>query len=73
MNIQKGRLILYYDKIPNDKFMVYDVIFHSRDNILKESKHRLDLLENNAVHGDLPKCPPWMFKFCDFQSECACE
>lgn len=73
MNIQKGRLILYYDQIPDDKFMVYDVIFHSRDDILKESKDRLDLLENNASHEALPKCPSWMFKFCDFQSECECE
>ncbi|MBN18797.1 MAG: hypothetical protein CL758_04900 [Chloroflexi bacterium] len=73
MNIQKGRLILYYDQIVKDKFMVYDVIFHSRDDILKEAKSRLALLENNASHDKLPKCPSWMFKFCDFQSDCECE
>ena len=71
-NIRHGRLILYYEKIPDDKFMVYDVTFHSRDAILVEAKRRLSLLESGAEHTALPPCPAWMARFCDFAPNCGC-
>ena len=72
MDIRHGRLILYYEKIPDDKFMVYDVAFHSRDAILGEAKRRLSLLESGAEHTALPSCPAWMVRFCDFAPNCGC-
>ena len=71
-NIRHGRLILYYEKIPDDKFMVYDIAFHSRNAILSEAKRRLSLLESGAEHTALPPCPPWMARFCDFTPNCGC-
>ena len=71
-NIRQGRLIIYYESIKSDKFMVYDVTFHSRNAILDEARRRLDLLEQGADHSDLPPCPTWMTKFCEFAPGCGC-
>ena len=49
-------MIIYYDRIPDDKFMVYDVWFAGLDGILAEVKRRLDLLETGADHAELPAC-----------------
>ena len=71
-NIRKGRLVLYYEQIPGEKFMVYEVMFHSRDQILVEANRRLELLESGAPHSELPPCPAWMVKFCEFAPDCGC-
>lgn len=71
-NVRQGRVILYYEKIPGDKFMVYDVTFHSRDAILVEANRRLQLLESGAEHMVLPPCPTWMARFCNFDPDCGC-
>ena len=71
-NVRQGRLILYYEKLPSDKFMVYEVTFHSRNTILDEAKRRLKLLESGASHTTLPSCPNWMARFCNFAPECEC-
>lgn len=71
-NIRQGRLVLYYEEIPNDKFMVYDVTFHSRDAILREAKLRLDILEANAPYTNFSQCPPGIFQYWDFVPTCNC-
>ena len=71
-NVRRGRLILYYEVIPGDKFMVYDVVFQKRDEILTEAEQRLGLLESGATPTELPACPEWMAKFCEFAAECGC-
>ena len=72
VNIKKGRLVLYYPQIPGDKFMVYDVMFHSRHEILAEANRRLEKLESGAPHTELPPCPSWMARYCNFASDCRC-
>ena len=71
-NIRRGRLILYYERIPGEKFMVYDVMFRNRDQILAEGSRRLELLESGASHLELPPCPAWMAKLCEFAPDCGC-
>ena len=71
-NIRQGRLILYYEKIPRDKFMVYDLTFHSRDLIVQEASRRVALLEQRVEQRELPTCPSWMAKYCEFGSSCQC-
>lgn len=71
-NIRQGRLILYYEKIPRDKFMVYDLTFHSRDLIVQEAARRIELLEQGVEQKELPNCPSWMAKYCEFESSCQC-
>ena len=71
-NIRQGRLILYYERISTDKFMVYDVTFHSRNVILDEAKRRINLLQTGANYSDLPPCPVWMSRFCEFAPDCGC-
>ena len=71
-NIRQGRLILYYEKIPRDKFMVYDLTFHSRDLIVQEAARRIELLEQGVEQKELPNCPSWMAKYCEFGSSCQC-
>ena len=71
-NIRQGRLILYYEQIPGDKFMVYDISFHNREAIMSEVKRRINLLESNAPITDLPSCPSWMAGYCEFSPNCHC-
>lgn len=71
-NLRKGRIILYYEQIPDDKFMVYDVSFHSRKDILREASRRLELLESRTSHTELPSCPSWMAEYCDMAPDCLC-
>lgn len=71
-NVRHGRLVLYYEKIPNDKFMVYDIYFHSRKAINDEIVRRIELLENEAPVSELPACPTWMAQYCEFQPNCEC-
>ena len=72
VNNRRSRLVLYYEEIPGDKFMDYDVMFKNRDEILAEANRRLGLLESGAPHIDLPPCPGWMAGKCDFGPECGC-
>ncbi len=69
---EQGRLVLYYEVLPNDKFMVYDVTFTDLASVRAEADHRLHLLESNASPIDLPPCPSWMFKWCEFAPSCGC-
>ena len=71
---ERGRMIIYYDRtrVPDDKFMVYDVWFAGLDGILAEVKRRLDLLETGADHAELPACPAWMAEYCSFSPKCGC-
>src|SRR5207302_793745 len=55
---EKGRLIVYYSAIPDDKFMVYDLWYKDRDRIGEEMQRRLALLEAGASPEQLPPCQP---------------
>jgi hypothetical protein len=70
---ERGRLIVYYPAIPDDKFMAYDVWFRDLGAIRGEMERRLSLLMSGAPPGALPACqPPWVAKFCSFAPECGC-
>jgi len=72
-NSERGRLIVYYSLIHDDKFMVYDIWFKNLGAIRAEMERRLDLLESGAPPEQLPACqPPWMVKFCDYKDRCGC-
>jgi hypothetical protein len=69
---ERGRIIVYYEAIAGDKFMVYDVWWRDLAAIRAEAERRLALLEAGAPPGELPPCPPWMAKFCKFAPGCGC-
>ena len=72
LSSRRGRVVLYYESIPGDKFMVYDVIFNDVAAIRDEAERRLGLLESGAPHTELPPCPAWMAKYCSFAPGCEC-
>ena len=73
-NNRKGRLILYYEAIKGDKFMVYDVFFHGKDFLINEITNRIKLLEESTTTiKELPGCPTWMYKKCEFAPNCQCD
>lgn len=72
VNNDRGRLVLYYEVLPGDKFMVYDVSFKDLPAISAEADRRLALLESGAPPHELPACPTWMFKNCRFKDRCGC-
>jgi hypothetical protein len=65
-------LVVYYEAIPGDKFMVYDVAFRHLEAILEEADRRLALLEGGGPLEALPPCPRWMSRFCQFSPGCGC-
>ncbi len=69
---ETGRLILYYERIAGEKFMVYDVQLRQLGAILHEGERRLGVLEAGGAPELLPPCPSWMAKFCSFTPECGC-
>ncbi len=69
---EQGRLMLYYETIPDDKFMVYDIGFKDLPNIHAEVDSRVALLESGASPDKLPPCPDWMYKDCEFAPGCGC-
>ena len=69
---RKSRLILYYQNIYKNKFMVYDVIFQNGNQILQELDKRIHNLINNTDHTILPKCPESIFKYCQYLEVCEC-
>lgn len=69
---QNGRLVIYYENIPNDKFMVYDVSFRDLEEIVAEADRRLRLLESGVALVELPPCPAWMAPRCRFAPGCGC-
>ncbi len=71
---ERGRLIVYYSSLPDDKFMVYDLWFRDLDAIKAEMQRRLDLLEAGAPPDELPACQPgWFAKFCPHAPGCGCD
>lgn len=70
---EKGRLIVYYSAIPDDKFMVYEVWYKALDRIREEMERRLALLGAGAPPEELPPCQPgWMSRFCKYAPRCGC-
>ena len=66
----QGRLILYYNAIPDDKFMVYEIGFKDLPTIRAEVERRVALLESGAAPDKLPPCPAWMYETCEFAPHC---
>lgn len=69
---ETGRLLLYYPLIPGDKWMVYDVHFTDLEAIQAEASRRVALLESGASPEDLPACPNWMARYCEYAPRCGC-
>jgi len=69
---ERGRLVLYYEILPGDKFMVYEVSLKNIPAVLAEAERRLALLESAASPAELPACPSWMAKFCRYKDRCGC-
>ena len=69
---ESGRLVLYYENLPGEKFMVYDVRLRNLDAIADEADRRLAVLEAGGPPEALPACPQWMSKFCRFAPACGC-
>jgi hypothetical protein len=68
-----GRVVIYYEAVKGDKFMVYDVFFQNLDEIKAEADRRLTLLEAGATPDQLPPCEPsWMLNYCPHAARCAC-
>lgn len=70
--IDKGRFVLYYEALPEDKFMVYEITFSNLPAIREEAERRLRLLESGAPPSELPACPAWMAKMCPYRDRCGC-
>ena len=69
-----GRVVIYYEAVKDDKFMVYDVYFRNLDVIKAEADRRLTLLEAGAAPDQLPPCEPsWMPNYCPHAARCACK
>lgn len=68
----KGRLLLYYTKVSREdaKLMVYDVNFRSLNAIKSEALRRAELLEKATSPLQLPKCPSWLCRYCDYRAKC---
>lgn len=69
---QTGRIVVYYQSIPDDKFMVYELRFGSLGEVVAEADRRLGLLEAGAPPNEMPPCPSWMTKFCSYAPACGC-
>ena len=69
---RKARLILYYQKIYKNKFMVYDVIFQNGNEILQELDKRINDITNTTDYTTLPKCHESHFKYCQYLEVCEC-
>lgn len=72
LGLDRGRLVLYYEAMPDDKFMAYDINYKDLPAVLAEADRRLTLLETGADPHLLPACPPWMSKMCSFKDRCGC-
>jgi hypothetical protein len=72
LGAETGRLVLYYEAIPENKFMVYDVMFSDLPAVRAELERRLHLLESGAPPAELPACPAWMAKNCPYRDRCGC-
>jgi len=68
----KGRLLLYYANVDKEdaKLMVYDISFRSLDVLKTEALRRVELLETASSPFQLPKCPSWMCRNCEYRFEC---
>jgi hypothetical protein len=68
----QGRLLVYYPNIPKEdiKLMVYDVTFRNLAAIKAEALRRVELLGKATSPLELPKCPSWMCRYCDYKFEC---
>ena len=70
---ETGRVVIYYEAVKDDKFMVYDVYVPKLAEIAAEADRRLALLEAGAPPDQLPACEPsWMPNYCPLGPRCGC-
>lgn len=74
---ERGRLVLYYKLVEEElsKFLVYEVGFRDLPGIRAEMERRAAALEQALGTGDfqnLPVCPAWMAKSCQYTPGCGC-
>ena len=74
-NKGKSRLVVYYPNVPNDasRIMVYDFTWKNLTPIHEELVRRANLIKAAKASGDnseLPKCPSWMCKGCEYSKIC---
>lgn len=75
VNKGRSRLVVYYPKVPDDsaKVMVYDFTWKNLSPIRDEAARREKLLieaRTSGEHKELPRCPPWMCKYCEHSEAC---
>jgi len=76
-NVGRARLIVYYPNVPEEdaRVIVYDLTWDNLTALRKEAERRAGLLEvamKSKSPADLPACPAWRFKFCEFAPQCGC-
>lgn len=69
---QTGRLIVFYEAQPGEKWMVYDLAFNDLSPVRVEAERRAALLEAGGDPAALPACPFWMARFCEHAPTCGC-
>jgi hypothetical protein len=71
--IPRGRLVLYYRNVPSEdgKLLVYDISFRSLESLKAEVMSRIDLLGKAGGPAELPSCPSWMCRFCEYATACS--
>ena len=74
-NKGRSRLVVYYPNVPNDasRIMVYDFTWKNLAPIHEELTRRAGLIEvakASGDHSELPKCPSWMCKGCEYSKSC---
>lgn len=69
-----GRLVLYYRNVQQEdaKLLVYDVSFRDLNTLKAEAVRRVELLGKAKSHEELPKCPAWMSRYCQYAPACGC-
>lgn len=77
VNTGRARLIVYYPNVPDEdaRFIVYDLTFDNLTALRKEAERRAALLDaatKTKNPAELPACPIWRFKYCEFAPSCAC-
>jgi len=76
-NIGKSRLIIWYPNVVEEssRIMVYDLTWKNLDPFKVEMRNRVAALKAGVQTGEyeqLPLCPGWMSKKCDFAPKCGC-
>jgi hypothetical protein len=69
----RGRLVLYYRNVEREdaKLQVYDISFRSLESLKEELISRINLLGKAGSVEELPPCPSWLCRFCEYATACS--